>query len=120
MRDIDLNLTEEQSFLRDTVRRFGAEVVRPAGLKLDKMADPEDTIATGSVLWDVIKQSRELGLHLGDLPRSVGGTMEDMDAMSTIILEEELGYADAGQAISPSVKAVLKGDEYIVNGQKAA
>jgi len=179
MRDIDLHLTEEQSFLRDTVRRFGAEVVRPAGLKLDKMADPEDTIARDSVLWDVIKQGRELGLHLGELPKSVGGTMEDMDAMSKIILEEEMGYADAGlaislgvaslpfsmaalfphpkfqelarayaedmtgefigcwaisepdhgsdymtdvadPAISPSVKAVLKGDEYIVNGQKAA
>lgn len=44
-RDVDLNLTEEQRFLRDTVRKFGAEVVRPAGLKLDKMADPEDTIS---------------------------------------------------------------------------
>lgn len=178
-RDIDLNLTEEQRFLRDTVRKFGAEVVRPAGLKLDKMADPEDTIAKDSVLWDVIRQSRELGLHLGELPQSVGGTMEDMDAMSKIILEEEMGYADGGLAISmgvaslpfsmaamfpspkfqeiarayaedmtgeligcwaisepdhgsdymtdvadpainPSVKAVLKGDEYIVNGQKAA
>ena len=74
-RDIDLNLTEEQRFLRDTVRKFGAEVVRPAGLKLDKMADPEDTIAKDSVLWDVIRQSRELGLHLGELPQSVGGTM---------------------------------------------
>jgi alkylation response protein AidB-like acyl-CoA dehydrogenase len=179
MRDIDLNLTEEQRFLRDTLRKFGAEVVRPAGLKLDKMAAPEDTIAKDSVLWDVIRQSRELGLHLGELPRSVGGTMEDMDAMSKIILEEEMGYADGGlaismgvanlpfsmaamfpnpkfqelarayaedtkgeligcwaisepdhgsdymtdvadPAISPSVKAVLKGDEYIVNGQKAA
>jgi len=93
MRDIDLNLTEEQSFLRETVRKFGAEVVRPAGLKLDKMADPEDTIARDSVLWNVIKQSRELGLHLGDLPKSVGGTMEDMDAMSRILMEEEMGAA---------------------------
>jgi alkylation response protein AidB-like acyl-CoA dehydrogenase len=143
------------------------------------MANPEDTIAKDSALWDVIRQSRELGLHLGELPQSVGGTMEDMDAMSKIILEEEMGYADGGlaismgvaslpfsmaamfpspkfqelarayaedmkgeligcwaisepdhgsdymtdvadPAISPSVKAVLKGDEYIVNGQKAA
>jgi len=29
-RDIDLSLTEEQSFLRDMVRKFGAEFVRPA------------------------------------------------------------------------------------------
>ena len=81
-RDIDLNLTEEQSFLRDMVRKFGAEVVRPAGLVLDKLADPADAIAKDSVLWDVIRQFRELGLHRGELPQSVGGNMEDMDAMS--------------------------------------
>jgi alkylation response protein AidB-like acyl-CoA dehydrogenase len=178
-RDIDLNLTEEQRFLRDTVRKFGAEVVRPAGLVLDKLADPADAIAKGSVFWDVIRQFRELGLHLGELPQSVGGNMEDMDAMSFIFLAEEMGYADAGlaismavsslpfsmaalfpnpklqelarafaedtkgeligcwaisepdhgsdymiehddPAISPSVRGMLKGDEYIVNGQKAA
>ena len=105
-RDIDLNLTEEQRFLRDTVRKFGAEVVRPAGLKLDKMADPEDTIAKDSVLWDVIRQSRELGLHLGELPQSVGGTKEDMDAMSQVLLVEELGYADGGLAISMAVSSL--------------
>jgi len=178
-RDIDLNLTQEHRSLRDMLRRFGAEVVRPAGQALDKLADPADVIAKGSVLWDVIRQSRELGLHRMELPSHVGGDVEDMDAMSRILLGEELGYADAGLAISlgvaslpfemaalfptprlqelarafaadtkgefigcwaitepdrgtdwqidvpdprisPSVKGVLKGDEYIVNGQKSA
>jgi len=178
-RDIDLNLTQEHRLLRDMLRKFGAEVVRPAGQALDKLADPADVIAKGSVLWDVIRQSRELGLHRMELPSHVGGDMDDMDAMSRILLGEELGYADAGLAISlgvaslpfemaalfptprlqelarafaadtkgeligcwaitepnhgsdwqidvpdprisPSVKGVLKGDEYIVNGQKSA
>ena len=39
-RDLDFNLTDEQSALRDTIRKFGAEVMRPAGEKLDKLADP--------------------------------------------------------------------------------
>ncbi len=178
-RDIDFNLTDEQIALRDTIRKFGAEVMRPAGEKLDKLADPADVIAKGSVLWDVFKQYRELGFHRRSIPKALGGMMEDMDPMSNLIMGEELGYADAGLAISfgaggmpfsyaalfpnpklqeiarayaedtkgelvgcwaitepdhgsdwvlggddpkrgPSVRGVLKGDEYIVNGQKAA
>lgn len=178
-RDIDINLTDEQIALRDTIRKFGAEVMRPAGEKMDKLADPADVIAKGSVLWDVYKQYRELGFHRRSIPKAIGGMMEDMDPMSNLIMGEELGYADAGLAISlgaggmpfsyaalfpepklqemarayaedtkgeivgcwaitepdhgsdwvlggndpkrgPSVRGVLKGDEYIVNGQKAA
>ena len=178
-REIDVNLTDQQRALRDTVRRFGAEVVRPAGLALDKLADPADVVAEGSVLWDVIRQFRELGIHRAALPDAVGGSMGDMDALSRVLVAEELGYADPGLTISlgvsnmpfamaalfpvprlqdmarayaedtkgeligcwaitepdhgsdythggddprmaPSVRAVLKGEEYIVNGQKAA
>jgi len=178
-RDIDINLTDEQIALRDTIRKFGAEVMRPAGEKLDKLADPADVFAKGSVLWNVFKQYRELGFHRRSIPKALGGMMEDMDPMSNLIMGEELGYADAGLAISlgaggmpfsyaalfpepklqeiarayaedtkgeligcwaitepdhgsdwvlggndpkrgPSVRGVLKGDEYIVNGQKAA
>ncbi len=178
-RDLDFNLTDEQKALRDTIRKFGAEVMRPAGEKLDKLADPKDVIAKGSPLWDVIRKYRELGFHKRSLPKALGGMMEDMDPMSGLIIGEEMGYADAGLTISlgaggmpfsyaalfphpklqelarayaedtkgeligcwaitepdhggdwslggdnpkcgPSVRGVLKGDEYIVNGQKAA
>ena len=178
-RDLDFNLTDEQRALRDMIRKFGAEVVRPAGEKLDKLADPADVIAKGSVLWDVFKKYHELGLHRRAIPKALGGMREDIDPMSGVIMGEEMGYADAGLAISlgaasmpfayaalfphpkmqdlarayaedtkgeligcwaitepehggdwslggedpkcgPSVKGVLKGDEYIVNGQKAA
>ncbi|MBU2552108.1 MAG: acyl-CoA/acyl-ACP dehydrogenase [Proteobacteria bacterium] len=179
IRDIDVNLTDEQKALRDMVRKFGAEVVRPAGIELDRMHDPADVIAEGSVLWNVFRQHRELGLHKMGLPKALGGMMEDVDPMSRLIVAEELGYADAGLSISlgastmpfalcayfpnplvqelgrafcedtgvkmvgcwaitepdhggdwslggsnprcaPSVRAVLKGDEYIVNGEKSA
>ncbi len=178
-RDLDFNLTDEQKALRDTIRKFGAEVMRPAGEKLDKMANPAEVIAKGSPLWDVIRTYRELGFHKRALPKALGGMQEDMDPMSNLLIGEEMGYADAGLAISlgaggmpfayaalfpnpklqelarayaedtkgelvgcwaitepdhggdwslggenpkcgPSVRGVLKGDEYIVNGQKAA
>ena len=177
--DIDLNLTDEQKALRDMVRKFGAEVMRPAGIELDKLGDPADVIADESILWDVFKQFRELGLHTTGFSKSIGGMAEDMDPMMGILLLEEMGYADAGLTISlyvasmpfafcqflpvpelrdlarqyvedkdckligcwgitepehggdwslggdkpecgPSLRGVLKGDEYIINGQKAA
>jgi len=177
--EIDLNLTDEQKAMRDMVRKFGTESMRPIGIELDKLADPADVIAEGSALWDVFKQYRELGLHKTIFPKAVGGMAEDMDPMLNYLMNEEMGYADAGLAISltvsgmpfsycamspapvlqdlarqyvedtkneligcwavtepdhgsdwmlagddsnivPSVKGVLKGDEYIINGQKAA
>lgn len=178
-RDLDFQLTEEQRALRETVRRFGAEVMRPIGQKLDKMADPQEVIAPTSPLWEVIRTYRELGIHKRVIPKALGGMMEDLDPMANLLISEELGYADAGLAISfgasgmpfayaalfphpklqemakayaadtkgeligcwaitepdhgsdwamggdnpatgPSVRGIRKGDEYIVNGQKAA
>jgi len=101
--DIDLNLTDSQKHLRDMVRRFGAEVMRPAGIKLDKLADPAEVIAKKSVLWDVFKQFRALGLHSTGFSKAMGGMAEDMDPMSGILMLEEMGYWDAGLAISLGV-----------------
>jgi alkylation response protein AidB-like acyl-CoA dehydrogenase len=181
--EMDMNLTEEQRSMRDMVRKFGAEVMRPIGIELDNLHDPADVIAEDSKLWDVFKQHRELDLHKMAFPKAMGGMAEDMDPMSGLSIAEEMGYADAGLAISlgvssmpfaiaamspdpdmqgwardycedtegnlvgcwgviepdhgtdwvlsrteemdnsdivPNVKAVKKGDEYIINGQKAA
>ncbi len=181
--DLDINLTAEQKMMRDTARKFGMEVMRPAGIELDKLADPADVIAKGSILWDVFKKFRELGFHKRAIPKALGGMLEDFDPLAGVLLTEEMGYADGGLAISlgvaghtfryaamsndpelqewvraycedtechmigcwaitepdhgsdwilasdpnfsdprtaPSLKAVLKGDEYILTGQKSA
>ncbi len=183
-RDIELNLTDEQVHLRDTLRRFGAEVLRPAGIALDKLDDPAEVIADGSALWDCFKKLRELDMHKMGVPKQYGGMLEDMDPDSRYLVGEEMGYADAGLAISlgasglpfsvagalapwfpdkkflqdflheyledstgkvvgcwaitepdhgsdwllgleepscgPSLRGALKGDKYVINGQKAA
>jgi len=182
-RELDLDLTEEQRGMRDLVRKFGSEVMRPIGIALDDLHDPADVIAEGSPLWTAFRQYRELGLHRQVLPKAVGGMAEELDPMSALLISEEMGYADAGLAISlgvasmpfaacamspapelqalarafcedtaaeligcwgiiepdhgtdwvlsgteagedtsivPSVRAVESGDEYIINGQKAA
>ncbi len=177
--DLDYKLTEEQKAMRDMVRRFGAEVVRPAGIELDNLADPAEVIAKNSRLWDVFKKFRKLGLHKRGFSKYFGGMLEDLDPLSGYLITEELGYADAGLTISlgvsgmpfsfcqlspnpklqslarayvedeeanligcwgitepdhgsdwslggedpqcaPSLRGVLKGDRYIINGQKSA
>ena len=181
--ELDMTINEEQRAVRDMANRFAMEVMRPAGAELDKLADPADVIAEGSVLWDVLRQQRELDLHKVGIPKEFGGLMGDRDPLSGVLMAEQMGYGDAGLAISfgvsnfpfrfaamspepelqqlardycedtecnligcwaltepehgsdwvlagqpdtdgpkcaPSLRAELKGDEYILNGQKAA
>jgi len=178
-RDIDIHVSEETKAMVREVQKFGTDVMRPAGIALDRLADPEDVIAEGSALWEVFKGFRAMDLHLLQIPKALGGMAEDLDPMAAVLITEQLGYADAGLTISmgvscmpfnyaamfptpemqqlardfcedkegkligcwaitepdhgtdwslgganpkcgPSVTAVLKGDEYIVNGEKSA
>lgn len=98
--DLDVNLTEEQQAGQDMARRFGMEVVRPKGIELDLLPDPQQVIDKGSPLWDIIRTYRELGLHKSALPASVGGMAEEMDPYTNLLIREQIGYADSGLAIS--------------------
>lgn len=178
-RNIDIHIGKEAAAMLDVVTKFSMEVMRKAGSELDKMPMPEDVIAPDSVLWDVHRKFQELGLHAMQISKNLGGTAGETDHLTAILIAEQLGYADAGLAISlgvssrtfylasmfphpemqqlardycedkeakmigcwaitepdhgsdwtlggnkpqcgPSVKAVLKGDEYILNGEKSA
>jgi alkylation response protein AidB-like acyl-CoA dehydrogenase len=178
-RNIDMNVSAEAKAMFEQVKKFSMEVMRPAGISLDKLPDPIDVIAKDSLLWEAMKGFRDLGLHTMQIPKSLGGLMGDFDPMAGILITEQMGYGDAGLAISlsvaclpfnyaaifpmpkmqqlardfcndkdgrmigcwaitepdhgtdwslggsnpkcgPSVKGVLKGDEYIVNGEKSS
>jgi alkylation response protein AidB-like acyl-CoA dehydrogenase len=179
--ELNLDLTEEQKALRDSSRKFFMEVWRPAAIALDKMPRPEDVVAKGSVFWDVLKKTYELGYHRMAFPQLVGGM--ELDPLSVALVTEAMGYASPGLAVawgvcttpynyamlstdpnvqgwavafcqdtqakmtgcwaitepdhgsdwllldeemisnpacSPQVRATLQGDEYVINGQKAA
>jgi alkylation response protein AidB-like acyl-CoA dehydrogenase len=100
--DLDVNLTEEQRAMRDVAHKFGMEVMRPAGIKLDAMADPADVISKDSVLWDVLREYRKLGFHKRGMPKDLGGMAGEIDPLSNALMTEAFGYADAGLAISLS------------------
>lgn len=181
MIELELNLDDEQKAMRDSSRKFFREVWRPAAIELDKMPDPADVTADGSIFWDVLKQTYELGYHTMSFPEEVGGL--NVDPLTSALVTEEMGYASPGLAVAwgvcttpfnyamaatdpevqglaakfcadkeakmtgcwaitepdhgsdwimfdgpestnpdcaPQVRAVLEGDNYVINGQKAA
>lgn len=95
--DYELDLDETSRAMQETVHRFAEEVMRPVGRELDQMADPQDTIAEGSVMWEAMEKYRELG---------IGSAGADSDfsplesARIQAIINEELGWGDAGLALS--------------------
>ena len=95
--DIETGLSDADRAVQETVHRFAEEVLRPAGVALDRMTDTAEVIAPESVLWDVFKKYHELGsARLGGDP--------DMDpvqkARLMTIVNEELAWGDVGLAIS--------------------
>jgi alkylation response protein AidB-like acyl-CoA dehydrogenase len=104
--ELDLTLSDEAKAMHETIRRFAREVMRPVGIKLDKMADPAEVIAKDSVLWDVMKTSRELGLHKRGIPKDYGGLAGELDPKVGPLMAEEMGYGDAGLAISLGVSGM--------------
>ncbi|UCD56634.1 MAG: acyl-CoA dehydrogenase family protein [Candidatus Hydrogenedentota bacterium] len=96
--ELDVALTDEQKAVRDLSRKFAMEVVRPAGIELDKLADPADVIAEGSVLWDVLRKFRRLDLHKLAIPKALGGMADENDPLSSVLMAEELAYGDVGVA----------------------
>jgi alkylation response protein AidB-like acyl-CoA dehydrogenase len=181
--ELDTTLSPELKAMQKELASFSRKVIRPAGIELDKLQDPADVYAKGSVFWDVLKQYRQLQLHVLNIPKELGGLAgEESDPKASSVLLEEFGYGDAGLSISlsgsapfkfaamspdpklrqlvkdfvndteadligcwaitepthgsdwvmsaqpgiddprctPDLRAELKGDEYILNGQKAA
>ena len=99
--DIEVDLTEQERAVHDTANKFAEEIVRPAGVQLDRLADPAKVIAADSVLWDVFAKYREIGL--GDLEASQSDLSPTQRARLRFVINEELGWGDSGLAISLGV-----------------
>src|SRR5258706_12094843 len=100
--------SESARMVQETVHRFAEDVMRPVGIKLDRMT-PEEVIAPGSPYWDALRQFKELGFGVDGLL-----ALEPAERAKTMcILFEELGWGDAGLAISfgvtllPALMSVL-------------
>ncbi len=84
---MDFNLTEEQTFIRQSVRDFAEREIKPVAKELDEKAE---------FSLDLTAKMGELGLFGMYLPTEYGGG--GMDTLSYIIAVEELARIDSSQA----------------------
>jgi len=88
---ISFGLTEEQELIRDTLREFAADALRPIGRECDEAGKiPQEFLDT---VW-------ELGLTNTQIPTEYGGAGEERSAVTNAIVLEELGYGDLALAIA--------------------
>lgn len=101
--EFDAALSTEEREIRDTVHRFAEEVLRPVGRELDRLPDPAQVAAPDSPLWTVFQRYRDLGLD--DLQSPTSGLSAEQQTRIRSLVSEELGWGDAGLAVSLGVSA---------------
>src|SRR5208337_1709386 len=113
-RELCIGVPKEYEAIRAAAHRFAKEVMRPAALELDRMADPNDVIAPGSLLRQVMKKAYGLGYHVSGMPVEVGGL--GLDPLGSHILHEELGWGSVDLSIAigvsgfPAMVAAMAGN----------
>ncbi len=113
-RELCMGVPKEYESLRENAHRFAKEVMRPAAIELDRMADPRDVIAPDSPLRRVLKQAYGLGYHVAGIPVAMGGL--GLDPLATHILHEELAWGSVDLALAigcsgfPSFVAATSGN----------
>jgi butyryl-CoA dehydrogenase len=93
---VDLELTEEQKLLQQTVREFAASEVKPLARELDE---------TGHFPRETFRKAAELGLTGVALPEAEGGA--GFDHVSYTIVIEEISRACASTGVILSVQNSL-------------
>lgn len=87
----DLNITDEQRMIRDSVRDFATEVLREEAENADAAQRTSDT---------VIAQASELGLNLFAVPEALEGAATERSPVTSMLVAEDLAYGDMGQALA--------------------
>ncbi len=112
----DTPASEEESAIQQSVHRFARDVLRPIGRQLDRMS-PEDVIAPGSPYWVAMVESAKLGLD----PELISHFPPETAVRIESVIGEELGWGDAGLAISlgaataPSMMANSVGNRELID-----
>jgi alkylation response protein AidB-like acyl-CoA dehydrogenase len=87
----DLTPTDDQEMLRDTAKKFAADVLRPAANAADAAAAPDATVLT---------RGHELSLAALSVPEQLGGIAEARSPMTSVLVAEELARGDLGLALA--------------------
>ncbi|HET8706977.1 MAG TPA: acyl-CoA dehydrogenase family protein, partial [Pseudomonadales bacterium] len=87
----DLNITQDQQIMRDTLQRFAADVIRPAAHAADEAA----TLPAA-----VLEAAKELGLAFYAVPEALGGVATENMVVSNMLIAEDLAHGDMGLALA--------------------
>ncbi|PSP97391.1 acyl-CoA dehydrogenase, partial [Halobacteriales archaeon QS_4_70_19] len=98
---MDFDLSDEQQQIREEVRRFGENEIRPLAREYDR----EEKFP-----HEIIEKGAEMGLTGAQIPMEYGGA--GYDALDVAIIVEELYAADPG--VGGSVLGTAFGSEAIV------
>ncbi|HKT82733.1 MAG TPA: acyl-CoA dehydrogenase family protein, partial [Solirubrobacterales bacterium] len=93
---MDFNLTDEQKLLRDTVRDFARQEVRPVAEELDR---------TKSFPYEIVEKLGGLGLMGIPFPQEYGGG--GADTLSYVLAVEELARIDSSVCITMAAHTSL-------------
>jgi butyryl-CoA dehydrogenase len=104
---MEIELNEEQTLLRDNVRRFAEEVVRPRAKEIDR---------TGEFPRQFFTQAGEMGLTGVAVPEEYGGA--GMDTVSYCLVIEEISRACANSGVILSVNNSLVCDPLLKFGSE--
>ena len=92
--NMNWDLSETERSVKEAVHKFAADIMRPAGIALDRLS-PEEVVAKDSIFWDVHRQYLALGVN------EARADLSPLEAAKLqFLVSEELGWGDSGLAIS--------------------
>ena len=87
---ISFGMSEDQELVRDAMREFAAEAMRPIARECDESAE---------ISADFLDTAWSLGLTSTQIPESFGGAGEERSPVTNVILLEELAHGDAADLV---------------------
>jgi alkylation response protein AidB-like acyl-CoA dehydrogenase len=87
----DLNLTEDQQMVQDTVKDFVAQKIKPIAEKCSE---------EGKIPNDLIQSFQELGITYYSVPEQMGGMLNEKATVTQMIISETLSNGDMGMALA--------------------
>jgi alkylation response protein AidB-like acyl-CoA dehydrogenase len=100
--DLNIELTDEQTAIKEESHNFAKEVLRPASLEIYKIDHPGEEIKS-DLFWDTMKKGYDLGYHTIFIPDSWGGL--GTEPLETHIVLEELAWGSVEFAIAIGVSS---------------
>jgi len=86
----DLTLSDEQQMIRDSVKAYAENNIRPLALAADEQAKLPESL---------LQDSQELGLNYFSIPESLGGAGQ-LSPMTSVLIAEDLAWGDFSLAFA--------------------